>query len=64
MKITFKQFEESVNDKKENQTLLRNTSLNREFHQGYIMGELYSGFRSEQDIIKMKTYGNHKNGNL
>lgn len=58
MRQTFKQFEESVNkDKAEARLLLRNTSLNREFHQAVINGEVYSGFWDKESIIKMKTYG-------
>ena len=58
MRQTFKQFEESVNkDKAEARLLLRNTSLNREFHTAVINGEVWSGFRDEESIIKMKKYG-------
>lgn len=58
MKITFKQFESLVNkDKAEARLLLRNTSPNREFHTAVINGEVWSGFRDKESIIKMKTYG-------
>lgn len=55
MKISYKQFEQSVNkDKAEARLLLRNTSPNREFHQAVINGEVYSGFWDEESINKAK----------
>lgn len=58
MRLTFKQFESLVNkEKAEARLLLRNTSLNREFHQGVINGEVWSGFFTKEDLKKAQKYG-------
>lgn len=54
MKLTYTEFIKLIAIKEGVRTMIANTSINREFHQGYINGHQYSGFYSEEDIRKAK----------